>query len=352
MTKQISKSDNKSLLLKSVIHVAAWLFFYSLPFLAGMPFDNPRLLIKAGLHTLILVIFFYVNSNFLVPQILKKGKTGFYILTLLFGIAIIFFYYQLVDVIMQVDPVPLEKIAREGSSKMRGARKIYGPIFSAIFIFALSTSIHITNDWFKNEKQRKEMENEKLISELAFLKSQVSPHFLFNTLNNIYSLSLSNSEHTADAILKLSHLLRYMLYESQDKLVSLEKEISYLQNYIDLQKMRLTQNVKVSFQVNGSLSGRLIEPMLLIPFVENAFKHGVNYSQNSFVDILIDVSDKKLFMKVENSIHPKSKEQNKNSGIGLVNIYKRLELLYPGNHSLQTSQQENKYVVELNMKLN
>lgn len=276
---------------------------------------------------------------------------GVYILSVLAGVALIFFYYQLVDALMQVEYSAAEKLAREGSSKMRNARKIYGPIFSAMFIFAISTSITITNEWFKNEKQRKEMENEKLISELAFLKSQVSPHFLFNTLNNIYSLSLSNSEHTADAILKLSHLLRYMLYESQDKLVSLEKEVSYLENYMDLQKMRLTQNVKINFKIKGVLSGRMIEPMLLIPFIENAFKHGVNYSKDSFVDIFLDVSDKKLFMKVENSLHQKVKDKKENSGIGLVNIHKRLELLYPGNHSLQISQEENKYIVQLNMKL-
>jgi two-component system, LytTR family, sensor kinase len=344
---------NKSL-FKILLHLAAWSFFFFLPFLSGMPIDNTHLILKFTSHTAILALFFYTNTLFLIPRFLKKGKVGVYIVLVLTCIGLIFFYYQLVDLLMHDDFRQMEHAARENPFKMRGGggHRFFGPVFSAIFIFALSTSIKITNEWIINEKQKKEMENEKLISELSFLKSQVSPHFLFNTLNNIYSLSLSNSENTSDAILKLSHLLRYMLYESEDKMVSLEKEITYLQNYIDLQKMRITKDVVVSFSIKGDLKGKMIEPMLLIPFVENAFKHGINYSDKSIINIYIEVSENKLFMKVENSLHQKNKQNKGNSGIGLNNIIKRLELLYPNKHSLNIKQTDEKYIVELNMNIN
>lgn len=306
---------------------------------------------KFASQGLILAIFFYGNTFLLIPAFLKKGKPGIYFLYVLICIVLIFFYYQAVDNFFQQDYKQLQDAAQSGASPFKMARKTYGPIFSAIFIFGISTSITITSEWFKNEKRRKEMENEKLISELSFLKSQVSPHFLFNTLNNIYSLSLSNSGQTSEAVLKLSHLLRYMLYESQDKLVSIRKEVDYLQNYIELQKIRLTREVEILFEVKGDFGSRMIEPMLLIPFVENAFKHGVNYSEKSFVHILLEVTEKKLHFRVENSSFPKNKEKKENSGIGLVNVEKRLDLLYPGDYALKIEPAGNKFTVDLTMNL-
>lgn len=334
-----------------LLHLAGWLFFFFLPFLTGLPLDNTALVLRFAAQIAILAIFYYTNIFFLIPRYLKREKIGIYISYVILCIILIFFYYQAVEQWYDSDPnVMREQLAR-GPSKYKSARKIYGPIFSAIFIFAMSTSIHVTSKWFKNEKQKKEMENEKLISELSFLKSQVSPHFLFNTLNNIYSLSLSNSEHTSDAIMKLSHLLRYMLYESQDKLVSIKKEVDYLQHYMDLQKIRLTKDVVIQFKTEGDFESKMIEPMLLIPFIENAFKHGINYSEKSFVSIYISVDDHKLFLKVENSLFPKNREKRENSGIGLTNTRKRLELLYPGRHTLSIRQEDKKYIVELTMNL-
>jgi len=352
MIERINKPFTNNLYIVVLLHLAGWLFFFFLPFLAGLPLDNTPLVIKFAAQTAILAIFYYTNIFFLIPRFLVREKIGIYIMYVLLCIILIFFYYQAIEQWYETVPRTIEaQMTRPGTSKFRGAKKIYGPIFSAIFIFALSTSIHITNKWFKNEKQKKEMENEKLISELSFLKSQVSPHFLFNTLNNIYSLSLSNSEHTSDAIMKLSHLLRYMLYESQDKLVSIKKEVDYLQHYIDLQKIRLTKEVAIVFKTRGNFESKMIEPMLLIPFVENAFKHGINYSEKSFVSIYISVDEDKLSLKVENSLFPKNTEKKENSGIGLSNTKKRLELLYPGRHILAIRQEEKKYTVELTMNL-
>ncbi len=216
---------------------------------------------------------------------------------------------------------------------------------SAVFIaLLLSATIRITQEWYKNEKQRQEMEKEKLASELSFLKSQVNPHFLFNTLNGIYSLANRKSDKTPGAIVKLSDMMRYMLYESGRDVVSLDKEIDYLNNYIDLQKLRMSEDTNVSFKVEGDTAGKKIMPMLLIPFFENAFKHGVD------INAELIVSDNELRLKVINRIS-KSQKKDEGSGIGLTNIKKQLEHLYPNSHSLKIDEKEGYFSVELSLKI-
>ena len=164
-------------------------------------------------------------------------------------------------------------------------RTAFFPFYPAVMAFALSSSVRITMEWFKNERQKKEMEAEKLSSELAFLKSQVNPHFLFNILNNICSLARKKSDETENAIIKLSQIMRYMLQDSKDEKVSLDKEVEYLQSYIELQRLRLPEAVKIDFSTEGRTGLCSIEPLLLIPFVENAFKHGVSYQDSSEIKI-------------------------------------------------------------------
>ena len=212
-----------------------------------------------------------------------------------------------------------------------------GPFFMSIFILAVSTSIRVTQAWYANEKQKNIIKSEKLNSELSFLKSQINPHFLFNTLNNIYSLANRKSEHTATAIVKLSHLMRYMLYEAKKDIVDLRNEINYLIDYIELQKLRMPDKSKVIFNIEGNESDKKIEPMLLIPFVENAFKHGDIYSDNAKINIILRVNEKRLIFKVQNHIDESGTEnKDEGSGIGLENTEKRLELLYPNNHEFYT----------------
>ena len=221
---------------------------------------------------------------------------------------------------------------------------------SAVFIaLLLSATIRITQEWYKNEKQRQEMEKEKLASELSFLKSQVNPHFLFNTLNGIYSLANRKSDKTPGAIVKLSDMMRHMLYESGKDVVSLDKEIEYLNNYIELQKLRLSEDANVSFKVEGDTAGKKIMPMLLIPFFENAFKHGVD-ADGADINAELTVSDNELKLKVINRIS-KSQKKDEGSGIGLVNIKKQLEHLYPNSHSLTIDEKEGYFSVELSLKI-
>lgn len=193
-----------------------------------------------------------------------------------------------------------------------------------------------TSAWFRDRNSQRDLEQEKLRAELTALKHQVNPHFLFNVLNSLYGLAFRNDdEPTAEGIAKLSLLMRYMLYESNDNEVLLEKEIDYLENYISLQKLRLDDQTELLFEVRGAVVGKSIAPMLLIPFVENAFKFGISTAKKSFVHILLVISEDQLVFEAHNSIHEVNiPVEDGIGGIGLENVRKRLELLYPGKYTL------------------
>lgn len=193
-----------------------------------------------------------------------------------------------------------------------------------------------TSAWFRDRNSQRDLEQEKLRAELTALKHQINPHFLFNVLNSLYGLAFRNDdEPTAEGIAKLSLLMRYMLYESNDTEVLLEKEIEYLENYISLQKLRLDDRTELLFEVKGAVVGKSIAPMLLIPFVENAFKFGISTAKKSFVHIHLHISADALVFETQNSIHEvNTPVEDGIGGIGLENVRKRLELLYPDSYSL------------------
>jgi len=222
-------------------------------------------------------------------------------------------------------------------------------VFLVFFALLIGSIIKITQEWYITEKQKKEMENSKLISELSFLKSQVNPHFLFNTLNGIYALAIAKSDETPKAVIKLSELMRHMLYESDKDMVQLDSEIEYLNNFVELQKLRLPANAIVAFNAEGTIGGKMIEPMLFIPFVENAFKHGQDINGVN-INIELKVKDNELSLKVVNKIS-NSESKDSSSGIGLVNIRKRLDLLYKDTYTLKQWELEEYYFINLVLKL-
>jgi LytS/YehU family sensor histidine kinase len=193
------------------------------------------------------------------------------------------------------------------------------------------------------------LENANLNAEVNFLESQINPHFLFNTLNSIYSQAHNRSEHTEYSILKLSELLRYVLYESGEEKVALEKDIQYLTNYIDLQRMRLSTKVVIDYTVTGSLTGHRIAPLLLISFIENSFKHGISYAHSSVIAIHLQVFEKTLTMSVSNPVV--KIDTFTPGGLGLKNVTRRLDLLYPGKYWLKAVQENNLYLVNLKIDL-
>ncbi|MGC3979417.1 MAG: histidine kinase [Paludibacteraceae bacterium] len=214
-------------------------------------------------------------------------------------------------------------------------------ILKFTFVLLLSFLLKTNELW-------KETREEKRKAELAFLKSQVNPHFLFNTLNGIYALSLEESQKTPEAIVKLSELMRYVVVEIEKEYVLLKNEIDYLQNYIDLQRMRLGNTVKINLDSSDIEPQMKISPLLFIFFVENAFKYGVNTSKVSEIDIQFKSIGNDLYFKSKNEIGNKKADNTIQKG--LENVIRRLELIYPQRHMLKTTYNENEYIVELSIR--
>jgi len=301
------------------------------------------LLVIFVLFGLVNISLFYLNYLILIPRYLNNKKYIRYNLMVLavilayglakYGLAHVFRGYVLV---------------RE--KEVIGFWSYYLSAFftSLIFVF-LSTVLKFTLDWFLNERIQRDLENQRLSAELAFLKSQINPHFLFNSLNTIYSLAYQKSETTPEAILKLSEIMRYMLYECNDNKVDLGKELQYLQNYIDLQKIRFGNKAFVNFEISGEVDHQKIVPLLLISFIENAFKHGVANDLGNPINIQIYIRPDWLVFKIQNKKHQYNKDSA--GGIGLINVKRRLDLLYPGKYQLDINDGADSYVCELSLNL-
>jgi LytS/YehU family sensor histidine kinase len=209
--------------------------------------------------------------------------------------------------------------------------------------------IRLAYSFLRNQNEKKALENANLNAEVNFLKSQINPHFLFNTLNSIYSQAHSRSDNTEFSILKLSDLLRYVLYDSGESKVDLAKDIQYINNYIDLQKIRLSSKIKINYVVKGELGGCTIAPLLLITFIENAFKHGISYTQASTVNIEIEVFEETLTLLISNPIVERNSFVP--GGLGLKNVTRRLDLLYPGKYLLDIHHDDYLHIVNLKLNL-
>lgn len=230
---------------------------------------------------------------------------------------------------------------------IKGATGIYP-------VVAIAALIKLLKVWYKDQQKAQNMAKEKLEAELKFLKAQIHPHFLFNTLNNLYALTLKKSNAAPEVVLKLSELLNYMLYECNAPRVPLKKEIELVQNYIDLEKMRYDQRLEVKLDLSGEISGLEIAPMLILPFVENSFKHGVSSEiDKAHIGIEISVNQNELFFQVENSKEATEQVDSANykEGIGLKNVKRRLELLYQGKYELKILDSIETYLTVLRLKL-
>jgi two-component system LytT family sensor kinase len=227
-------------------------------------------------------------------------------------------------------------------------------LFVFIIVFGLSIAYFFLKEWAKADLSRNQMQANQLSTEIKFLKSQINPHFLFNTLNNLFSMAQQKgNDELADGISKLSGMMRYMIYDSNAESVPLNKEIAYLEDCITLNKLRYADDeVKVIFDYPAQPGSVTIAPMLFIPFVENAFKHGVAIGQTSGINIVIVISDQKLiFTCVNIKYNAIKKMEDEKSGIGLENVKRRLDLLYPGKHKLQITEDDGKYIVKLEIDL-
>ena len=346
--------------IRVVLHILVWAILLALPLYSvkRLQFSSDFLLIYYS-YTIINGLLFYANYLLLIPKLFfRKRRISYY----LSALALIVCFYFVADISNNIVIGYLEKKNPEGLERRlpppRGMRlrvpvagpHVMGYVSSSLFIVFLSLGVKVLERQSRIENVQEEMEKAKLNAELAFLKNQISPHFFFNTLNNIYSLIDINAEDSQKAVLKLSKLMRYLLYESEQGDTKLSYEIDFMKNYIDLMKLRMSEKVSLAVdfpEVNDDIS---IPPLLFIPFIENAFKHGITTRGRSFINIGLSSTSEVLIFKCSNSIAGKGPE-DRQPGIGLENVKKRLALLFPGKHDLFIDKHDDEFRVLLNIKL-
>lgn len=284
---------------------------------------------------------FYLNAYYFIPRFVYVRKWAVYLVwQVAIFLSVSFFAARFMQWHM-------------GDEELRVPMPVLMNIFPFLFVQAGSLAYRLIVDKIRSEKLGKEKENEGLKTELSFLRSQISPHFIFNVLNNMVSLARKKSDMLEPSLIRLSGLLRYMLYESDETKVKLSREIEYLRSYIDLQSLRFGNEVNLQVDLQSAPEEYFIEPMLLIPFVENAFKHSASYLQRPLIEISLRADNGLLKFKVNNQFERgvDHSSADRVSGIGLNNVRRRLNLLYGSNHRLLIAEKENFYTVSLEIKL-
>ncbi|WP_238806263.1 sensor histidine kinase [Emticicia aquatica] len=369
-----------------LLHIIGWIVFITVPLLSlpvSNVFSRPNFtvfVLPQIIVTLFLIIIFYLNLNFFTPNLLIKQNTTSFFLYLFAGFIILslinmaIFEFYLKDALFKIGVVNSPQPPPPSPDDFRPSpnfgknipppfgRNIPPPTFFSFRFFAIGISyilvifassiLALINERIRSYDEKQQIILEKTAVELAVLKLQVSPHFLFNTLNNIRWLARQKSEKTEDAVVKLSQLLRYMLYQTSTDKVSLAQEIEHLNNYISLQKMRLTEKDLIEFICYGNTKSIYIEPLLFIPFVENAFKYGLHNQEKSLIKIGIAVSEGILHFYAENKVFGANiSVENSDSGIGIQNVERRLALHYPEKHELLIQNIDSIFKVDLKIKL-
>jgi sensor histidine kinase YesM len=332
-----------------VLHTLTWAIMFSLPYLlkpdrsTNDPKDYEQhkeafIVLFFIVHLLWLALF-YLNAFLFIPKFAYKRKVGLYILAIVASVAIML----LIDIAYFRLFIP--------GVNFRIYNYFAFNTLPVVFVLIASTAYRLIIDRINARQREKDRIAENLKTELSLLRSQVSPHFMFNVLNNMVALARKKSDLLEPSLIKLSQLLRYMLYETHEK-VPLQKEVEYLQSYIDLQQQRFGKTVDVRAQFDIGSGNHSIEPMLLIPFVENAFKHGAVMIEEPVIDIRLKVAGNSLNFSVQNKFRPEGEElKDEASGIGLVNVERRLKLLYPGKHSLKIRKEQPWFDVQLQIDL-
>lgn len=336
-----------------LLHAAAWILLFSLPYLLRPSYDpgqqrHPQTVnstvnfILSRVNDLMLIGFFYLNAGLLMRQLFYKRKYPLYIL----AVGCCFAAFSFLSFTMM-------KTFTYADGFFTFRKHLLFCIFVFLFILACSIAYKTIKDKITADNLAKETQNENLKTELALLRSQVSPHFMFNVLNNMVALARKQSDLLEPSLLKLSSLMRYMLYETGEQKVSLEKETEYLQSYIDLQLQRFGKKLSVNVTITPADKQYDIEPMLLIPFVENAFKHGTGMIEHPQIDISLQAVNNVLEFTVKNNYNPASEEvKDAASGIGLANVQRRLELLYSNDkHRLIISRSDTAFSISLQIHL-
>lgn len=337
---------------KTVLHIAFWLayasfFAYQISSSRRLEISNwSEILLDVAFHMVSMIGISYLNYLYFMPRLLSHKNFSRYMMEFLPV------FLALMFLVIKGKQYILDGFSHE-LMWVYSLRFSVSVVLSAFFLVQFVGLLKFVENYFELEARKQELENESLISELKFLKSQINPHFLFNTLNNLYYLAYTKSPSTTEVIAKLSQMMRYMIYDSNHQLVPLQKELEYMENYISLEKLRLNDEVPIEYTINGSVDGVRIAPLILITFLENAFKHGIgNNKKNSWIKAQINVENNVCTYIVSNSkIYDTDKTVNEKSGIGLQNVKRRLDLSYENKYRLDVSENEDTYSIHLKLQL-
>ncbi len=341
--------ENKSQKLK--LYTLYWLGYILLfSMIQGLPEGDFIMAWRNEWCSVLPKIFFVtIIVEFLMPNFLFKKKTAFFIGCYILLILIFAFFQRLIDnyiilryymTFWKIEPLLSAPVFLYNVSKLQ---------FVVTMPLAFKLSYHLAEE--RNKIQT--ILSEKLQAELSSLRNQFHPHFLFNVLNSLYSKIISKSDDSAEIVLKISDLLRFSIYDVNNKSISLSKEINYLKNYISLQQLRFENQLQLSFSLYGNIDNHFIEPFLILPFIENSYKYCLDENNQGWITIAISVNDNWLAVKIENSlpVHHNAIQDNVNSGIGIANVKRRLELLYPGKHVLTIKNETVSFFVSLKIKV-
>jgi hypothetical protein len=311
-------------------------------------FHNPFFR-KDMLSYCLLVVFFYVNYYILIPRFYFVKKHWAFWSSIVLGFVVVITLPPLISPDMVSYVEKMEGPAPPGDPgpppfSFFFFHQVEHNFLRFVAVFVLSLLLRVNEQW-------KTAQKEKISAELSYLRAQINPHFLFNTLNSIYSMAIERSEHTATAVVKLSAMMRYAITEAHKDYVPLEKEINYIGDYVALQNFRLGDTVKLSHRVSGDPAGKKIAPLVLISIVENAFKYGVNPEENSSIMVDLTVHEYFLVFLVRNNKVRTNVGENERSGIGVENTRNRLQMIYPGKHKFEIQENTREFSVLLTLQL-
>ena len=344
---ELIKNIKRLLTRRTIYHTAFWFVLLCVLTLSEMRGGDASFLhffSNELINILFYIAIYYANSEFLIPKYLKPNKLWTYLFGLI-GIALVLTPIKIFILFLKYKNFP------DDQDNLISNQSYYYLI--SLMTAGISTIVKISSDWLRQTQTQRDLETRTMQTELNFLKSQINPHFLFNTLNSLYALTLKKSDEAPEVVIKLSEMMRYMLYECNEPEVPLSKEVNYIRNYLDLERLR-HKDLDIKFEVEGELGDLKIAPLIFIAFIENAFKHGAsNHISAGFVHIHIYLDAGELNLYVENSKPEKqpTQEHRRSGGIGLVNVRRRLAILYKNNYNLEVHDKPNTYGVNLWMKI-
>lgn len=354
---KIIKWKNK--ISKWLPHIIGILFFLLLPLFV---FKQDNRIVTYWIYSYynqlaFMIIAFYVNYLVLVPRFFYLKKRVYFFISLVLFAVLVLALSQVLYHFLSMDVIKEKSFPEFVKHKPRVLFNLHPKLIDNFFLLLLvlgfSTGMAVVERLKYDEYAQKEIEKARLDNELAFLKKQISPHFFFNSLNNIYALIAIDKDKAQIAVEKLSGLMRYLIYDSDVKTVELQKEFDFTQNYIDLMQQRLTSKVKLNIEIQKVVPVVKVPPLIFITFIENAFKHGVSYQEQSFINIFLRTENNHVVFSCVNSIPQIIRtDLNKKGGVGIVNVKKRLDLIYGDKAKLNMENKGTKYLVDLTVPIN